>query len=136
MEHFDEFVVSDSPELHEGEFHEHGSEPEHEEHHEEHGEHGDGQVSTDDPVRVYLREMGSVRLLKRQGEIDLARRMERGKFRKRKALSRSPLVWKMALALYEQARRDELRLDEVTEIGGMEEEVRAAARAEVQRKFS
>ena len=35
--------------------------------------------STDDPVRVYLREMGSVRLLNRQGEIELAKRMERGK---------------------------------------------------------
>ena len=43
-------------------------------------------VSTDDPVRVYLREMGSVSLLKRQGEIDLARRMERGKLRMQKAL--------------------------------------------------
>lgn len=46
--------------------------------------------STDDPVRVYLREMGSVRLLTRQGEIELAKRMERGKLRMRKPLSRSP----------------------------------------------
>src|SRR5687768_5812565 len=49
-------------------------------------------VFTDDPVRVYLREMGSVSLLNRQGEIDLARRIERGKFRMTKALSRSLLV--------------------------------------------
>src|ERR1700694_3862620 len=48
----------------------------------------EGPVSTDDPVRVYLREMGSVRLLKREGEIGLARRMETGKLRMRKALSR------------------------------------------------
>ena len=34
-------------------------------------------LSTDDPVRVYLREMGAVPLLTRQGEVDLARRMER-----------------------------------------------------------
>jgi len=47
----------------------------------------------DDPVRVYLREMGSVSLLKREGEIALARQMERGIRRTRKALSRSPLVW-------------------------------------------
>jgi RNA polymerase primary sigma factor len=53
---------------------------------------------TDDPVRVYLREMGSVRLLTRQGEFDLARRMEQGKLRVRKALSRSPLVQQMVLA--------------------------------------
>ena len=49
-------------------------------------------VYTDDPVRVYLREMGSVRLLNRQDEVDLARQMERGKLRMHKALSRSPLV--------------------------------------------
>src|SRR5690348_8480192 len=51
---------------------------------------------TDDPVRVYLREMGSVSLLTREGEIHLAQRMERGKFLARKALSRSPLVWRRA----------------------------------------
>jgi RNA polymerase primary sigma factor len=54
---------------------------------------------TDDPVRVYLREMGSVRLLTRQGEFDLARRMERGMLRVRKALSRSPLVQQMVMAI-------------------------------------
>src|SRR5690242_16610259 len=59
---------------------------------------------TDDPVRVYLREMGSVRLLNRQGEIDLARRMERGTTRWHKALSRSPLAWRAALTLNEDVR--------------------------------
>ena len=59
-------------------------------------------ASTDDPVRAYLREMGSVRLLNRQGEIDLARKMERGALRMRKALSRAPLVWRKALELYRE----------------------------------
>jgi RNA polymerase primary sigma factor len=58
-------------------------------------------VYTDDIVRVYLREMGLVSLLTRQGEIDLARRMERGELRVKKALSRSPLVQRMAVALCE-----------------------------------
>src|SRR6266571_852653 len=58
-------------------------------------------TSTDDPVRVYLREMGSVSLLTRQAEIDLARRMERGKLRMQQALSRLPLVRRNVLALYE-----------------------------------
>ena len=49
-------------------------------------------IYTDDPVRVYLREMGAVPLLTREGEVDLARRMERGKFRMQKAISRSALV--------------------------------------------
>src|SRR5581483_12179871 len=61
-------------------------------------------ASIDDPVRVYLREMGSVRLLTRQGEIDLAQRMERGKLRMRKALSRVPLVWQNVLAMNEQVQ--------------------------------
>ena len=47
---------------------------------------------TNDPVRLYLREIGSVPLLTRQGEIDLARRLERGHFRTLKAVSRSPLA--------------------------------------------
>ena len=47
---------------------------------------------TDDPVRMYLREMGSVPLLTREGEVTLARKMERGKVRMQKAISRSPLI--------------------------------------------
>ena len=74
------------------------------------------ETSTDDPVRVYLREMGSVALLKRQGEIDLARRMERGKFRMEKALSRLPLVRKKALAVYEDIRNTGVELDDVVDI--------------------
>src|SRR5438270_4367221 len=54
---------------------------------------------TDDPVRVYLREMGSVSLLNRQREIDLAQRIERGKLRMQKALSRSPLIRRSVLAI-------------------------------------
>src|SRR5512132_1490684 len=63
-------------------------------------------VYTDDPVRVYLREMGSVSLLSRQGEVDLARRMERGTLRVRKVLSRAPVVQRMVLDLYEAVRRE------------------------------
>src|SRR5712664_1692833 len=72
--------------------------------------------SIDDPVRVYLREMGSVSLLTRQGEIDLARRMERGKLRVRKALSRSPIVWERVLAAYEDVRKAKARVDEFVEV--------------------
>jgi RNA polymerase primary sigma factor len=90
--------------------------------------------STDDPVRVYLREMGSVSLLKRQGEINLARRMERGKFRMRKALSRSPLVWKSVLALYEDVRNGNVRLEDVAELGG--DDARDKARIEITRRLA
>ena len=61
---------------------------------------------TNDPVRMYLREMGSVPLLTREGEIELAKRIERGQTAVRRALSRSPLVIREVLALPEQLRRD------------------------------
>jgi RNA polymerase primary sigma factor len=47
---------------------------------------------THDPVRLYLREMGSVKLLNREGEIGIARRIERGQHRVRRTLSRCPVV--------------------------------------------
>ncbi len=51
-----------------------------------------GGDKTNDPVRMYLREMGTVPLLTREGEIELARRIERGQKSVLKALSRCPLV--------------------------------------------
>ncbi len=82
---------------------------------------------TDDPVRVYLREMGSVRLLTRQAEIDLARRMERGNLRLQKALSRSPLVRKMALAMYADIRADKVSAEDVLQIGGADVDAKRRA---------
>jgi RNA polymerase primary sigma factor len=96
----------------------------------------DGSPSTDDPVRVYLREMGSVSLLNRQGEIDLARRMERGKLRIRKALSRSPLVWKSALAIYGDVRKAKVRLDDFVEISGSDHAAKERARTETTRRLT
>src|SRR6202035_1736807 len=61
---------------------------------------------TNDPVRMYLREMGSVPLLTREGEIELAKRIERGQAAVRKSLSRSPLVIREILALAETISQD------------------------------
>ncbi|HEX3584842.1 MAG TPA: sigma-70 family RNA polymerase sigma factor, partial [Candidatus Angelobacter sp.] len=47
---------------------------------------------TSDPVRLYLREMGTVPLLTRQGEIEIAKRFERGHMRVLKAISRCPIM--------------------------------------------
>jgi len=47
---------------------------------------------TNDPVRMYLREMGAVPLLTREGEVEIAKRIERGENTVLKALSRSPIV--------------------------------------------
>src|SRR5215472_7020120 len=68
---------------------------------------------TNDPVRMYLREMGTVPLLTREGEIELAKRIERGQRAARKALSRSPLVIRDILSLMEVVQQDP---DQVREI--------------------
>ena len=60
---------------------------------------------TDDPVRIYLREMGVVPLLTREGEVDIAKRIERGQLRVLKALSRSPIVIRQILAIAEDLKR-------------------------------
>jgi RNA polymerase primary sigma factor len=59
---------------------------------------------THDPVRLYLREMGAVRLLNREGEIDIARRIERGITRMRRTLSRCPLVIQRIVETAEDVR--------------------------------
>jgi RNA polymerase primary sigma factor len=93
-------------------------------------------IYTDDPVRAYLREMGSVSLLSRQGEVDLARRMERGRLRVRKVLSRSLLVRQMVMALYQDVRQGTLKLDDLIESGVSDEDVKAGKRTEAMRRFS
>jgi RNA polymerase primary sigma factor len=54
---------------------------------------------TGDPVRIYLREMGMVSLLTREGEVDIAKRIERGQLRVLKALSRSPIIIREIIAI-------------------------------------
>ena len=73
-------------------------------------------IYTDDPVRVYLREMGSVPLLTRQGEVDLARRMERGKTQMLRGITRSPLIVKRVLSIYELIKKGEIEIDSVASI--------------------
>jgi RNA polymerase primary sigma factor len=60
---------------------------------------------TNDPVRIYMREMAAVPLLTREGEIVLARRIERGLHRAVKAVSRSPICIGQLIHLGEQMRR-------------------------------
>ena len=60
---------------------------------------------TNDPVRMYLREMGTVPLLTREGEVEIAKRIERGQLRVLKAVSRSPIGIREILAVGEDLRR-------------------------------
>jgi len=78
-------------------------------------------IYTDDPVRVYLREMGAVPLLTREGEVDLARRMERGKLRMQKAISRSALVQGVVVDLADQLKKGGLELESFVDLGDVEE---------------
>jgi RNA polymerase primary sigma factor len=95
-------------------------------------------IYTDDPVRVYLREMGSVPLLTREGEVDLARRMERGKLRMQKAISRSALVQLVILDLAEQLKKGIEELDNLVDIGDIEEDPAAdeKRRSEIRQLFA
>jgi RNA polymerase primary sigma factor len=68
---------------------------------------------TNDPVRIYLREMGAVPLLTREGEVDIAKRIERGQVRVLKALSRSPLVIRQILAIGEDLKRSMRSIKEI-----------------------
>ena len=78
---------------------------------------------TDDPVRMYLREMGTVPLLTWPGEVEIAKRMEKGKKSVLKALSHSPIVVRRISEYGDQLRKNTLRIkslvkfseDEVTE---------------------
>ncbi len=77
-------------------------------------------IYTDDPVRVYLREMGAVPLLTREGEVELARRMERGKLRMQKAVSRSALVQLAVVEVAENLKKNPEDLENLVDVGGVE----------------
>jgi RNA polymerase primary sigma factor len=70
---------------------------------------------TNDPVRMYLREMGTVPLLTREGEVAIAKRIERGQQLVLKVISRSPLVWKELLAVGEELAEGRRSIKEVVQ---------------------
>ncbi|MGE0407374.1 MAG: RNA polymerase sigma factor region1.1 domain-containing protein, partial [Candidatus Korobacteraceae bacterium] len=68
---------------------------------------------TNDPVRMYLREMGTVPLLTREGEVEIAKRIERGQLRVLKALSRAPIVIREIIAVGDDLRKGVRSIREV-----------------------
>src|SRR5262245_42401092 len=68
---------------------------------------------TNDPVRMYLREMGTVPLLTREGEVEIARRIERGKLAVIKSISRTPLVAKKVIQLGEYLKSGDRTIREL-----------------------
>lgn len=71
------------------------------------------EARTDDPVRLYLREMGSVELLSREGEVELAKRIEEGKALMIKSLFLSPLTFDAIREWYEFLQKGDLLLRDV-----------------------
>jgi RNA polymerase primary sigma factor len=82
---------------------------------------------TNDPVRLYLREMGVVPLLTREGEVAIAKRIERGQLKTQKAISRSPIAVRELLKIGEELEagrlniRDTVTFSEQAELTGDED---------------
>src|SRR6202171_2448918 len=70
---------------------------------------------TTDPVRMYMREMGSVELLTREGEIEIAKRIEEGLRHMILAISACPTTVQEILLLSDKVEKDEMRIDEVVD---------------------
>jgi RNA polymerase primary sigma factor len=76
----------------------------------------DAVEKTNDPVRMYLREMGTVKLLDREGEVRIAKRIEQGEAKIYQALANNPVVLEEILKLLENAGRDSRIVQEIVNV--------------------
>ncbi len=96
---------------------------------------------SDDPIRMYLREMGGVELLSREGEIAIAKRIEAGKDVMINALTQSPIVgkkifdWKNKIELQEMLVRDIIDIDSTYEDFEASEEEEDKNKKEIEKKI-
>jgi RNA polymerase primary sigma factor len=74
---------------------------------------GDGVGKTGDPVRMYLREMGTVSLLSREGEVEIAKKIEKGENQVLQEVLTSPLALNYVLALGDKLVNHEIRVREI-----------------------
>ena len=79
-------------------------------------EEGKTMEKSDDPIRMYLREMGGVELLSREGEIAIAKRIEAGKDVMLIALSQSPMTAQQFYEWNDQLQKDEILVREIIDI--------------------
>ena len=77
---------------------------------------------TNDPVRMYLREMGTVKLLDREGEVRIAKRIEQGEAKIYQALANNPVVLAEILKLLESAGRDSRMVNELVNMSDEDED--------------
>jgi RNA polymerase primary sigma factor len=106
----------------------------------EHAESEDGALDltpgslekTNDPVRMYLREMGTVPLLTREGEVAIAKRIERGQLLVLKTITRAPLILKELLQVGEDLRNGSRSIKEIVQFDDeelTEEKIEAKTKA-------
>jgi RNA polymerase primary sigma factor len=82
----------------------------------------DAVEKTNDPVRMYLREMGTVKLLDREGEVRIAKRIEQGEAKIYQALANNPVVLEEILKLLENAGRDSRIVQEIVNVSDEEDD--------------
>jgi RNA polymerase primary sigma factor len=87
---------------------------------------------TGDPVRMYLREMGTVPLLDRDGEVEIARRIEQGEWLVYEALCENPDVLRELLRLHELSQKGAVSLEEA---GSTEEELRDEVKKKIEKNL-
>ena len=80
---------------------------------------------SDDPIRMYLREMGGVELLSREGEIAIAKRIEAGKDVMINALTQSPYCWKKNFEWKEQIENQQMLVRDIIDIDSTYEDFEA-----------
>ena len=76
----------------------------------------DEQARTNDPVRMYLRKMGSVSLLTREGEVEIAKRIEEGERKLLEIALRSPVAIPFIVDMYDRIKRGQMRIKDVVQI--------------------
>ena len=89
---------------------------------------------SDDPIRMYLREMGGVELLSREGEIAIAKRIEAGKDVMINALTQSPIVGKKIFEWKEQIENQQLLVRDIIDIDSTYEDFESAENEEKNKK--
>jgi RNA polymerase primary sigma factor len=91
---------------------------------------------TNDPVRLYLREMGVVPLLTREGEVAIAKRIERGQIKTQKAIARSPIAVAELIRIGEMLAAQQLNIREIVTFSEQAELTEDADKADEYRSWT
>jgi len=101
----------------------------------EQGETAKASEKSDDPIRMYLREMGGVELLSREGEIAIAKRIEAGKDVMINALTQSPLIAKAIFQWKDELEKNQLMIRDIIDIDSTYEDFENDEEEDVDKKI-